>query len=1087
MDKEIKNTPTCDTCQPCYPNVKIDKIEEGMTGKEVADLLYNNFDKLNKSKANKCVERKVRHLLRGENGIYNETAKNKFIQQVFYTWSKKDYNSTIDYVLNNAPSIEVGTTTTLPAGSQATVTATKDGRDAVLNFGIPKGDKGDKGDQGIKGDSGVQLGDITLSQELGDGEDVTVSQKKITEEINNLSTKPNFLINTDLDKYIKELYIKGIDNSNETFILYALRENTSKDYYQLIFYIQSTSTLLSLNFKKDTMGVVHSANEEYEAWAILQRFDEIIGDKIYQNTNPENGKVANSICADITNSPSIYAYINKNNISELNNSFLDYKKDNFRYVENDVNFVASKYIQELYLEGINKDSTYYIYSLYRSQDNTNVQLVLAEKDSESESIISFVFYTNENKSIVYSARNGISGFCILKNKNEIGSYDIFRNTDSTRYVINNTVCADITNSPSIYAYINKNNISELNNSFLDYKKDNFRYVENDVNFVASKYIQELYLEGINKDSTYYIYSLYRSQDNTNVQLVLAEKDSESESIISFVFYTNENKSIVYSARNGISGFCILKNKNEIGSYDIFRNTDSTRYVINNTVCGNITNSPSIHQYINEIDYINDVRFNKFIKELYIEGLDDDTEYCIKTIGKNSANTYTQVIIGTSEDDYILSFDFKDADGLDIIKESTRSNYHGYIVLNTKFEIYRDVIRDNTDTSVGTINKSIVSNITNSPIIHSYVNIQKAIPNIKTPNIWMPNNIYALKGTDLYIFRCSIAPIRNPESYDLHITGNMSNQESSYGYNRNYYWVYPVGNNSDFDLNFGLKSELGTFTCPNNSHIIHVDKPSSPSENKNVLVIGDSFTDQKYWVSELHRLITGITDTYSDTNSSNIKADSLNNITFIGTKDTENTPNEGYSGKHYAFFASDGSSYGDTNPFWDGSKVNFTWYCNQHSYQKIDFCIIELGTNGYNEDTYVNTVWDALLEHNPNIKVIIMARAFANPWCAGVQGLRLQQEYIQFSESAANVNEYYQNHCNLEKYKNNFLFVDYNTQMDVWNNYHYDMRDANARNSSVQFRNSSDPNDNIHPGKLAYWQMAEAVRPAFYYWCLNSNR
>ena len=195
MDKEIKNTPTCDTCQPCYPNVKIDKIEEGMTGKEVADLLYNNFDKLNKSKANKCVERKVRHLLRGENGIYNETAKNKFIQQVFYTWSKKDYNSTIDYILNNAPSIEVGTTTTLPAGSQATVTATKDGRDAVLNFGIPKGDKGDKGDQGIKGDSGVQLGDIVLSQELGNDEDTVISQKTVTNEINNIKA------NTGIDEY----------------------------------------------------------------------------------------------------------------------------------------------------------------------------------------------------------------------------------------------------------------------------------------------------------------------------------------------------------------------------------------------------------------------------------------------------------------------------------------------------------------------------------------------------------------------------------------------------------------------------------------------------------------------------------------------------------------------------------------------------------------------------------------------------------------------------------------------------------------------------------------------------------------------
>ena len=96
MDKEMKNTPTCDICQPCCPNVKIDKIEEGMTGKEVADLLYNNFDKLNKSKANKCVERKVRHLLKGENQIFNRTAKNKFVQEVFYVWSKKDLKKELD-------------------------------------------------------------------------------------------------------------------------------------------------------------------------------------------------------------------------------------------------------------------------------------------------------------------------------------------------------------------------------------------------------------------------------------------------------------------------------------------------------------------------------------------------------------------------------------------------------------------------------------------------------------------------------------------------------------------------------------------------------------------------------------------------------------------------------------------------------------------------------------------------------------------------------------------------------------------------------------------------------------------------------
>lgn len=62
-------------------------------------------------------------------------------------------------------SVEIGTTETLPAGSNAVVTNTGTSTDAVLNFGIPKGEKGDKGDkgdtgaqgeQGPKGDTGAQ-------------------------------------------------------------------------------------------------------------------------------------------------------------------------------------------------------------------------------------------------------------------------------------------------------------------------------------------------------------------------------------------------------------------------------------------------------------------------------------------------------------------------------------------------------------------------------------------------------------------------------------------------------------------------------------------------------------------------------------------------------------------------------------------------------------------------------------------------------------------------------------------------------------------------------------------------------------------
>lgn len=47
-----------------------------------------------------------------------------------------------------APTVTVGTTTTLPAGSQATVSDTDPSGNVNLNFGIPKGDKGDTGSGG---------------------------------------------------------------------------------------------------------------------------------------------------------------------------------------------------------------------------------------------------------------------------------------------------------------------------------------------------------------------------------------------------------------------------------------------------------------------------------------------------------------------------------------------------------------------------------------------------------------------------------------------------------------------------------------------------------------------------------------------------------------------------------------------------------------------------------------------------------------------------------------------------------------------------------------------------------------------------
>ena len=52
--------------------------------------------------------------------------------------------------------IEVGTTTTLPSGSSASVTNSGTSSAAVFDFAIPQGPKGEKGDKGDKGDTGPQ-------------------------------------------------------------------------------------------------------------------------------------------------------------------------------------------------------------------------------------------------------------------------------------------------------------------------------------------------------------------------------------------------------------------------------------------------------------------------------------------------------------------------------------------------------------------------------------------------------------------------------------------------------------------------------------------------------------------------------------------------------------------------------------------------------------------------------------------------------------------------------------------------------------------------------------------------------------------
>ena len=67
----------------------------------------------------------------------------------------KEMTSIVKLKKSTTSTIEVGTVTTLPAGEDATVTNSGDEVNAIFNFGIPQGAKGDKGDKGDTGEQGA--------------------------------------------------------------------------------------------------------------------------------------------------------------------------------------------------------------------------------------------------------------------------------------------------------------------------------------------------------------------------------------------------------------------------------------------------------------------------------------------------------------------------------------------------------------------------------------------------------------------------------------------------------------------------------------------------------------------------------------------------------------------------------------------------------------------------------------------------------------------------------------------------------------------------------------------------------------------
>ena len=91
-----------------------------------------------------------------------------------------------------------------------------------------------------------------------------------------------------------------------------------------------------------------------------------------------------------------------------------------------------------------------------------------------------------------------------------------------------------------------------------------------------------------------------------------------------------------------------------------------------------------------------------------------------------------------------------------------------------------------------------------------------------------------------------------------------------------------------------------------------------------------------------------------------------------------------------------------------------------------------------------------------------------------------QTWAVLSAGVQSLNATFEAYTQEQAYSSNFLYVEYNALFDNANNMPWSEVSANERHTDVMARQAT---DNVHPSKYGFWQIADAVRGAFHYWCI----
>lgn len=255
------------------------------------------------------------------------------------------------------------------------------------------------------------------------------------------------------------------------------------------------------------------------------------------------------------------------------------------------------------------------------------------------------------------------------------------------------------------------------------------------------------------------------------------------------------------------------------------------------------------------------------------------------------------------------------------------------------------------------------------------------------------------------------------------------------------------------------------------------KLTNPSSKKNVLLIGDSFTDMGILPCEVKR---------------NLTVDlGLTNLNFVGHKEDTNDgvtcKNCGVGGITLMDYIKTDNSQGRpettwNNPFLYDGNVSLVKYMEQYANaETIDYAIIECGVNDLivgisNYDTIAGTTVDRMqslvdIIHSqyPNCKIFCVGQKYAN-------NIQTSINTLAFNRLVINLNKGYEDLCENTSYSSFCTYIDIALLFDSIHFSTYQMKPIyKGTDETVRVIT-----DWLHPNNAGFYEIAEQIAGAIAY-------